>query len=101
MIVILTTLHKKKNAIAIGNGLLKERLIACYNAHPIRSGFWWKGKILKADETLMVLKTKNALFKKVEAYIKKHSGYEVPEVIALKVEKVNTSYLNWVNQETR
>lgn len=93
MIVILTTLHKKKSAIAIGNGLLKERLIACYNICPIQSGYWWKGKILKGGETLITLKTKNSHFKKVEAYIKKHSGYEVPEVIALTVNNVNASYL--------
>ena len=49
----------------------------------------------------MVLKTNDYSFKRIEAYIKKHSGYEVPEVIALAPEKVNSSYLKWVNEETK
>jgi len=101
MLIIITTLHKKKDAVAIGTGLLNEKLIACYNLFPIESGYWWKGKILNESETLMVLKTNDYSFKRIEAYIKKHSGYEVPEVIALAPEKVNSSYLKWVNEETK
>jgi periplasmic divalent cation tolerance protein len=101
MLVILTTLHKKENAVSIGKGLLKERLIACYNLFPIESAYWWKGEILEENETLMILKTNNENFDKIETFIKNNSGYEVPEVIALTPETVNNSYLKWVNSETK
>lgn len=101
VLIIITTLHKKEAAVKIGKGLLKERLIACYNLFPVESAYWWKGKILEENETLVIMKTNDNNFKKVEAYIKKHPGYEVPEVIALSPKSVNSSYLKWVNQETK
>lgn len=101
MIVILTTLHKKTNAIKIGKGLLKERLIACYNLFPVESAYWWKGKILEENEILIILKTKKTNFGKVEKYIKENSGYEVPEIVAITPTKVNKPYLNWINSEVK
>lgn len=99
MIVIITTIHKKEDAVAIGKGLLKNRLIVCYNLFPVESAYWWKGKILKENEMVVLMKTRAENFEKVEAYIKKHSGYEVPEIISVKPEKVNASYLAWLQSE--
>lgn len=101
MFLIFTTLHQKEDAVKIGKGLLKQRLIACYNLFPVESAYWWKGKIEDDNETLMILKTKETNFKKIEAYIKKHSGYEVPKIVAQKASKVNRPYLNWINEETK
>lgn len=101
MILILTTTHKQADAVKIGNGLLKDRLIACYNLFPVESAYWWKGKILSEKETLMIIKTKDKNFSKIEAYIKKQSGYEVPEVVAVKPTQVNKSYLGWIEKETK
>ena len=100
MIIILTTLHKKETALSIGKGLLESRLIACYNLFPIESAYWWKGKIIEEHETMMLMKTRDEHFDNVSAYIKEHSGYDVPEVICLPPEKVNESYLKWVTDET-
>ena len=101
MLIIITTLHKKDAAIKIGKGLLKKRLIACYNLVPVESAYWWKGKILEENETLVIMKTNDNNFEKIDAYIKKHSEYETPEIIALSPKAVNTSYLKWINQETK
>lgn len=100
MVLIITTIHKKQDAIDIGNGLLKAKLIACYNLFPVESAYWWKGKILSEKETMMILKTKDSNFKKIQDHMKKHSGYEVPEVIAIKPSQVNKPYLNWIKKET-
>ena len=101
MILILTTIHKKQDAQKIGRGLLVSRLIACYNLMPIESSYWWKGKIVSENETLMVLKTKETNFTKIETYIKEHSGHEIPEVIAVTPKNVNKAYLDWINQEAK
>jgi|SRR3990167_167939 len=100
MVLIFTTSRKKFDAIKIGKGLLKARLIACYNLFPVESSYWWKGEILNEKEILMILKTKESNFKKIEAYIKKLSGYEIPEVIAIRPTIVNTGYLDWILKET-
>lgn len=101
MIYIFSTLHKKDLAIKIGKGLLKGRTIACYSLFPIESSYWWKGKILDEKETFMIIKTRKENFKKIEDYFKKHSDYEVPELVTVKPDQVNIPYLNWVMNETK
>lgn len=100
MIVIIATLHKKEMAHEIGQGLLKKRLIACYNLSPIESAYWWKGEILSENETLLIMKTTEGKFDEIEDYFMKNSGYEVPELIAMKPHRVNESYQDWVHEET-
>jgi periplasmic divalent cation tolerance protein len=99
MTILITTIHKKDDGHRIGKGLLKERLIVCYNLFPVESAYWWKGKIEEGTEVMMLMKTKSENFSIIEAYIKKNSGYEVPEVIQVDVAKVNSSYLEWLSKE--
>lgn len=101
MTIIFATFNTKATALKIGKALLKQRLIACYSLLPVESAWWWKGKIIDDKGPLLILKTKESNFPKIESYIKKHSGYEVPEIIAIKPSKVNKSYLNWINQEVK
>jgi periplasmic divalent cation tolerance protein len=100
MIVIITTLHEKEVAGRIGKSLLEKHLIACYNLWPIESAYWWKGKVLEENETMMLMKTQNKHFEAVRDFIKEQSGYEVPEVIALKPEEADTSFSTWIHTET-
>ena len=100
MITIVTTLHKKEDAVRIGKGLLEKRLIACYNLWPIKSSYWWKGEILEEPETMMLLKTQAAHFDKIADYIKRESGYEVPDIFSLGPNQVVPSFDNWVKDET-
>ena len=101
MIVLITTLHKKEDAIRIGKGLLEKRLIACYNLWPIESAYWWKGKIIEEAEVMMMMKSTVRWFDDIEEYLKVESGYEVPELIALDSEKIDPNYQKWVNDVVR
>jgi periplasmic divalent cation tolerance protein len=100
MITVITTLHKKEDAIKIGKGLLEKRLIACYNMWPIESAYWWKGEILEEPETMMLLKTTQEHFDELSAYIKDKSGYEVPDIFTLNPGQVVPAFEQWVNKET-
>lgn len=101
-VVILVTCGSKKEASEIVDTLLKKRLIACGNIiSGIESKFWWKGKIDKAKEVLVILKTTRENFNKVEKDIKRIHSYKVPEIIALPLIAGNKEYLNWLKEETR
>jgi periplasmic divalent cation tolerance protein len=100
MITVITTLHKKEDAVRIGQGLLKKRLVACYNLWPIESAYWWKGEILEEPETMMLLKTKQEHFEELAAYIKEESGYEVPDIFTLQLGQVIPAFEQWVHTET-
>jgi periplasmic divalent cation tolerance protein len=101
MIVLITTLHKKQDAVRIGKGLLEKRLIACYNLWPVESAYWWKGEIVQDDEVMMIMKSTLRWFDDIDEYLKEESGYEVPELVALDSEKIDLSYQRWINEEVR
>lgn len=101
MIALVTTLHKKEDAVRIGRGLLEKRLIACYNLWPIESAYWWKGKIIEENEVMMIMKSTVRWFDDIEDYVKSESGYEVPELFALDTEKIDPSYQKWINDTVR
>ena len=100
MILIFTTATNRKQAVEIGDKLLREKTIACYNLVPIQSKYWWKGKIISDNEFLLLLKAPEQNYKKVEKTILENSIYETPEVIAIKPSKVNNKYLDWLNALT-
>ena len=96
-IAVFMTVSDEKEATKIVRNLLKDRLIACANiVGPVSSLFWWKGKIDKANEFLVIMKSRKNLFKKLSERVKELHSYEVPEVIALPVIEGLPSYLNWL-----
>lgn len=96
-IAVFMTVSDEKEATKIVRNLLKERLIACANiVGPVSSLFWWKGKIDKASEFLVIMKSRKNLFQKLSEKVKELHSYEVPEIIALPLIEGLPSYLNWL-----
>ena len=86
----------------IAKGLLDRRLVACVNAVPgIVSRYWWKGKLERDDETLLLMKTEASRVPEVIAALKDLHPYEVPELLALPVDAGAEPYLAWVRDETK
>lgn len=99
-IVVFTTVGDEKEAEDISREILSHKLAACVNIiSDISSSYWWEGKIENAQEVLLIIKTKRVLFKELEALIKKHHTYEVPEIIALPIIYGSEEYLNWIDDE--
>ena len=97
-IIILVTAKDKEEAEKITQLLLNERLIACGNiVSPVTSFFYWLGKIDKAEECLIVMKSRVDLFSKVAERVKSLHSYEVPEVLALPIVDGSKTYLDWMS----
>lgn len=89
-------------AEAIGTMLVKQRLAACANILPgMRSVYWWRGRMERAEETVLVAKTRTDLVEALTEAVKAAHGYEVPCVIALPVTGGNPDFLRWIEDETR
>ena len=85
----------------IANEVLKLRLAACVNVlGGVRSRYWWKGRLESADECLLLIKTRSALFEKLERAVRRVHPYETPEIIGIRIERGNRPYLNWLLKET-
>ncbi|MEM0096506.1 MAG: divalent-cation tolerance protein CutA [Candidatus Bathyarchaeia archaeon] len=98
-IIVLVTAPSKNEAEKIAKTLLEERLIACANIiGPVHSLFWWLGKIDKAQEHLIIMKTRKALFGKVCERVKALHSYQIPEIIAMPITEGSKDYLKWLDE---
>jgi len=96
--VILITCAKKQEAVKIAKALLMKKLVACVNiVDRVESFFWWKGKIDRAQEWLLIAKSTRAKLDKITKAVKSLHSYEVPEIISLPITGGNKTYLNWID----
>ncbi len=97
-IVVLTACGSRREAQKIAKALVEGRLAACAQVFVwrVRSTYRWKGKVESANEILVLIKTTRARFAAVSAMVKKLHSYDVPEIIALKIEDGSREYLKWI-----
>ncbi|MEM1542621.1 MAG: divalent-cation tolerance protein CutA [Thermoproteota archaeon] len=101
-IQVFTTMGNKEDALRIAKILLEKRLAACFQIiGPIKSLYWWKGKIEESEEWLCVIKSKEELYEELEKTIRENHPYEVPEIIAIPIAFGNKSYFEWINMELK
>ena len=99
-IVVLVTAKDTEEAHDIADALIDQRLAACVNiAADIDSHYWWRGKVESAEESLLIIKSREVLLPKIIEAVKKIHGYEVPEIIALPVVGGDKDYLAWIDGE--
>lgn len=98
-IVVLVTCRSAKEARRISRKLVDERLAACGNIlrAPVESIYRWQGKIESAREILLIIKTSRRRFTALESAVKRLHSYEVPEIIALPIERGWSGYLAWIS----
>jgi periplasmic divalent cation tolerance protein len=100
-IQVFTTIEKREDADRIASSVVTKRVAACAQVvGPIRSTYWWKGKVEEAEEWLLMMKTRQGLFPALEKEIKAVHPYEVPEIIALPIVAGSAAYLDWIQEET-
>ena len=99
--VVLVTAPNKKEATQLAKGLVRQKLAACVNVVPgVESHYWWENKLERAEELLLIIKTRAGLIRDLTTYVKEHHSYKVPEVLSLEVSDGNPDYLDWVGANT-
>ncbi|NGZ10061.1 MAG: divalent-cation tolerance protein CutA [Nitrospira sp. LK70] len=101
VLVVMVTTASQDEAGKIADQAVRSRLAACASMIPtVRSTYWWEGKIMNEQESLLLIKTTSDKFNALEETIRKIHSYEVPEIIAVPVGNGFPPYLEWVHQET-
>jgi periplasmic divalent cation tolerance protein len=89
-------------AESIGGACVEARLAACANVMgPISSIYRWEGRIERADEVPLLLKTRADLFAALCDRVKQAHPYETPSIVATELALVDGDYADWLRQETR
>ena len=98
VLLVLSTFPNMEAARQTATALVESQLAACVNLCPaVQSIYRWQGKVESAEEVLALIKTTRAAYPALEARLKTLHPYDVPEIIALPVERGLDAYLQWVS----
>ena len=101
VVVVMVTTSNQDEAAKIAEHVVRARLAACASIIPtVRSTYWWEGKIMNDQESLVLIKTTSGNYPSLQAAIQELHSYKVPEIIAIPVVEGLPPYLEWVNRET-
>lgn len=99
---VITTVDDRDKAHELARALVEARLAACAQVvGPIRSYYWWQGRLEEAEEWLLQLKTRPELYDELEAALRARHPYTVPEILAFPVARGHAGYLEWLQRETQ
>jgi periplasmic divalent cation tolerance protein len=86
----------------LAHELVTARLAASANVWtaPIKSTYWWHGKIQTATETRMHLLTRTDLVDPLIAFVRERHPYDVPNITATPILDGNADFIDWVTNET-
>jgi periplasmic divalent cation tolerance protein len=100
-LLVYTNLPDRAAAEKLAEALVEQRLAACVNiVGPCRSVYRWQGVVQKDEEHLMLIKVSAARYADLEQAIRAAHPYELPEIVAVPIERGLPAYLEWVDAET-
>jgi periplasmic divalent cation tolerance protein len=100
-VFVYTTYPSIVEAETAGSALVAERLAACVNILPgMISVYRWQGAVERAQEAVMIIKTRASLAEAVRARVKATHPYDTRAIVVLPVESVDQRYFAWIIAET-
>src|SRR6266436_8858389 len=100
--VVLVTCGSIAEARKIGRNVVEQKLAACANiVRGVESIYRWKGKVERAREVLVVMKTTVRRLRELEREVNRVHSYNVPEFIVLPIVAGSREYLKWVKENAR
>jgi periplasmic divalent cation tolerance protein len=96
-LVVVTTVGTEEEANRLARELVARRHSCCVNILPIqRSVYRWQGEICEDSEFMLLVKTLEEEYEKVEAAIQELHSYELPEILAFNVRRGEEGFLHWI-----
>ena len=100
-LLVLTNLPDRAAAESLADALITEQLAACVNIlAPCRSVYRGQGSVQHDEEHPLLIKTTDERYAALEQAIRTRHPYELPEIVAVRIERGLAAYLEWLAAET-
>lgn len=95
------TCKDQDEATKIADALLNDHLITCARFVPITSRYWWEGKIVGDQEVLVIMESREDLFKEVEAKVSELHSYDTFILQSVPLSQVSQGAAFWLDKELK
>jgi periplasmic divalent cation tolerance protein len=100
-VFVYTTYPSLVEAEKAGRAVVASGLAACVNILPgMISLYRWQDAVERAEEVVMIVKTRASLAERVRVAIKETHSYDTPAILVLPIESADQTYLHWLLAET-
>jgi periplasmic divalent cation tolerance protein len=97
--LVLCTCPAGERAGELASKLVESGLAACVNVLPgLTSIYSWQGAVESSQESLLLIKSENRLYGRLESQLRDWHPYELPEIISVPIERGLSEYLHWISQ---
>ncbi|RCS56608.1 divalent-cation tolerance protein CutA [Parvibium lacunae] len=101
MLIVWSNFPDQQSAELAAQTLIAARAAACVNLlAPVQSWYEWEGKVERATEIPLMLKTTARAYPQVETLLRASHPYKLPEIVAVPVTQGLPEYLDWVARMT-
>ncbi len=98
--IVLTTAGTEDAAETLAAAIVEARLAACVQVQRVRSVYVWDGALQREPEWQLLIKTREARWAELEAFIRARHDYDTPEILRLPVSGGSAAYLRWLGDMT-
>ncbi len=100
-VFVYTTFPTLVEAEAAAKVIVEGKLAACANILPgMISHYRWEGKVERAEEVVVILKTRASLADRVREAVRQNHSYDVPAIAVIGLESVDRDYFRWILDST-
>ncbi len=97
MIIVYCSVPDEVVARRISRALVSEGLCACVSQIPrLTSYYIYAGEFCEDEELMLLIKTDEPMFERLEVRIKELHPYELPEIIAVPISHASDEYATWL-----
>ena len=98
--LIITTVAKEEDAKKLAHLAIEKNMAACAQIQPqCTSIYRWRGEIETAAEYPIHFKTNESKKQTLMSLLKQNHPYDVPEIICIKIDDVDSDYADWLNAQ--
>lgn len=101
VLIVFSTFPDETSARQAAARLVESRLAACVSIVPeLASVYRWQGRVEQSSEALLMIKTTEEAYPRLEPVLEACHPYELPEILAVGTKAGLPGYLDWVARET-